>query len=442
MSHPKIVVSPPGPKARELLRRDERLTSTSLRRFYPLVVESGRDCVVRDVDGNEYIDFNAGLSCLNVGHCHRAVVSSVKEQLEKFTHYSESRFYYDLPLRLAEQLCTVTPGKFEKRVFFSNSGTEAVEAAIKILRYHYRRPSFLAYTNASHGETLGALSLSAQKLVQRRYFAPMMPGVVHIPYPHCYRCAFNLTFPECGYGCIDFIQEHVLGGVVAPEDVAGIFFEPIQAEGCILPAPEYFSKLKRLADSFGFALVDDEAETGIGRTGRWFGIEHWQVAPEVICLSGGIASGLPLGATVCKSDVMDWEPEAHSSIFGGNPLSCAAALATLDVTVKEDLLQNAAKQGNHALQRLKEMNSQHELIGDVRGRGLMIGLELVKDQKSKAPAVTEARNIVISSFKRGLALRYSNSTITITPPLTISRELIDSGLDILDGVFKELESGR
>ncbi|MBS7622124.1 aminotransferase class III-fold pyridoxal phosphate-dependent enzyme, partial [Candidatus Bathyarchaeota archaeon] len=238
------------------------------------------------------------------------------------------------------------------------------------------------------------------------------------------------------------IQEHVLGRVVAPEDVAGVFLEPIQAEGCIVPAPDYFSKLRRLADSFGFALVDDEAETGIGRTGRWFGIEHWQVAPEVICLSGSIASGLPLGATVCKSDIMDWEPETHSSIFGGNPLSCAAALATLNVMVKEDLLQNAVRQGNYALQRLREMSSRHELIGDVRGRGLMIGLELVKDRKSKAPAVTEARNILISAFKRGLALRCSNSTITITPPLTMSRELIDSGLDILDGVFKELESGR
>jgi len=441
MSRPKISVSPPGPKAREFLREDERFSSPSLRRIYPLVIESGKDCIVCDVDGNEYLDFNAGLSCLNVGHCHPAIIRSVKDQLEKFAHYSEGSFYYDLTVRLAKQLCSITPGKFEKKVFFSNSGSEATEAAIKLLRYHYRKSSFLAYTNAFHGETLGALSLSAQKLVQRRYLAPMMPGVVHIPYPDCYRCPFDLSCPECGYECINFIQEYVLSRVVAPEDVAAIFFEPIQAEGCIVPAPEYFTKLRRLADSLGLALVDDEAETGIGRTGRWFGTEHWQVTPEVICIAGGLAAGMPLGATICKREIMDWEPEVHSSIFGGNPLSCAAALAALEVTVKENLLENATKQGNYIMQRLKEMSSQHELIGDVRGRGLMIGVELVKDRRTKTPAVTEARHIVINSFKRGVALRSSGSTIMITPPLTMTRELVDSGLSILDGVFKELESG-
>lgn len=441
MSHPKISVSPPGPKAREFLREDERFISPSLRRFYPLVIESGKDCIVRDVDGNEYLDFNAGLSCLNVGHCHPAIVRSVKDQLEKFAHYSESSFYYDLTVRLAEQLCNITPGKFEKKVFFSNSGSEATEAAIKLLRYHYRKSSFLAYTNAFHGETLGALSLSAQKLVQRRYFAPMMPGVVHVPYPYCYRCPFGLSCPECDHECINFIQEYVLRRVVAPEDVAAIFFEPIQAEGCIVPAPEYFTKLRKLADSLGLALVDDEAETGIGRTGRWFGIEHWQVIPEVICIAGGLAAGLPLGATICRSEIMDWEPEVHSSIFGGNPLSCAAALATLEVIVENNILDNATKQGNYILQRLKEMSSRHELIGDVRGRGLMIGVELVKDRRTKTPAAIEAKDIVLNAFKRGIALRSSGSTIILTPPLTITRELADSGLNILDGVFKELKSG-
>lgn len=442
MSHSKIRVSPPGPKAREFLKKDEKLSSPSLRRLYPLVIESGRDCTVRDVDGNEYLDFNAGLSCLNVGHCHPDVVKSVKEQLDNFTHYSGSSFYYESNVRLGEQLCDITPGKFEKRIFFSNSGTEAVEAAIKILRYHYRKSSLLAYTNASHGETFGALSLSAQKLVQRRYIGPMMPSVVHIPYPYCYRCPFDIACPECGYECINFIQEYVLRRVVAPEDVAAIFFEPVQAEGCIVPAPEYFTKLRRLTDSLGVALVDDEAETGIGRTGRWFGIEHWQVIPEVICVAGGIASGLPLGATICKGEIMDWEPEVHSSVFGGNPLSCAAALATLEVILKENLLENATKQGNYILQRLKDMSSRHELIGDVRGRGLMIGVELVKDRKNKTPAVTETKDVILNAFKRGVALRSSGSTVMLTPPLTISRELVDAGLNILDGVLKELESGR
>jgi len=441
MDCPKIVATPPGPKARELLNIDERLLSPSLRRLYPLVIDHGRDCVVRDVDGNEYLDFNSGLSCLNVGHCHPAVIESVKEQLNRFTHYSQTAFYYEVMVELAKKLCNITPGRFEKRVFFSNSGTEAVEAAIKIVRWHFRRSSLLAYTNAWHGETFGSMSLSASRLVQRRYMTPLMSGVVHLPYPYCYRCPFGLSCPDCDYECIGFIEEYVLRRVVAPEDVAAIFFEPIQAEGCVTPPPEYFSRLRKLADTYGVALVDDEAETGIGRTGRWFGVEHWQTSPDIVCMAGGLAGGLPLGATLCRSEVMDWEPEVHSSTFGGNPLSCAAALAVLEVVNRDGLLENATRQGNHIVQRLGEMMERFELIGDVRGRGLMVGMELVKDRKTKTPATGEAEELLLKSFGRGVALRMSGSTVMFTPPLTITRELVDSGLNIVEGVLRELRSG-
>ena len=438
MSYPRIVVTPPGPKARDLLRKDEKLLSPSLGRLYPLVIEYGRDCIVRDIDGNEYLDFNAGLSYLNVGHCHPAVVRSIVDQLEKFSHYSASSFYYEAIVKLAQKICDISPGKFEKKIFFSNSGTEAVEAAIKVVRWHFRKKSILAFTNASHGETFGSLSLSTDKLVKRKYLSPLMPGVIHVPYPYCYRCPFNLSCPDCDYECIHFIQEFVLKRVVAPEDVAAVFFEPIQAEGCIIPASDYFVRLRKLADNYGIALVDDETETGVGRTGRWFAIEHWQTVPDIICISGGIASGLPLGAILCSSEIMDWEPYVHMSPLGGNVLSCSAALATLDVIAGSNLLENAARQGNYILQRLRELKERYDLIGDVRGRGLMLGLELVKDTKEKTPATNEAKEILLHAFRHGVALRQSESTIILTPPLTITRELADIGLNILEGAFKEL----
>jgi len=440
MNIPKIIVTPPGPKAREILTSDERFLSPSLCRLYPLVVQSGKECVIRDVDGNEFIDFNSGLSCLNVGNCHPTIINSVKEQLDKFTHYSQKSFYYEITVKLAQRLCDVTPGSFKKRVFFCNSGTEAIEAAIKIVRWHFRRTSLLAYINASHGETLGSMSLSSCKLTQKRYLSPMTSSVVHVPYPYCYRCPFDLSCPECNYKCIDFIDKYILQRVVAPEDVAAIFFESIQAEGCITPAPDYFCRLRKLADEFEIALVDDESETGIGRTGKWFGIEHWQVVPDMMCIAGAISSGLPLGATLCKAEIMDWEPEVHSSILGGNPLSCAAALAVLEVTAKNSLLENSTRQGNYILRRLGEMKEKYELIGDVRGKGLMVGVELVKDRKSKTPATNEVRDVVLNAFKHGLALRMSGSTIILTPPLTITHDVVDIGLNILESALKEFRS--
>ncbi|MEM2280372.1 MAG: acetyl ornithine aminotransferase family protein [Candidatus Bathyarchaeia archaeon] len=439
--YPKIVVTPPGPKAMELVKKDERLISPSYLRFYPLVVESGEGCIVRDVDGNEYIDFNAGLVCLNVGHRHPKVVEAIKRQCDRFLHYSNTDFYYREVIELAEKLVEITPGNFEKKVFFGNSGAEAVEAAIKLAKWHTRKQLFISFINAFHGRTTGALSFTASKLVQRRYFSPLMPGVTHVPYPYCYRCPFKQTYPDCRYWCVDFMDEFVLQKYVPPEDVAAILFEPIQGEGgYVVPPPEYFKRLKKLADKYGILLIDDEVQSGVGRTGKWFAIEHWNVEPDIICSAKALASGLPLGATIAKAKIMDWTSGSHASTFGGNPLSCAAASAVIDVIKEERLMENAVRQGTYIMKRLEELKETSEIVGDVRGKGLMIGIELVEDKESKKPAPDKAREVISRSWKRGVAvITCGVSTLRIAPPLNITRELVDAALDIIEDVIKEVE---
>jgi len=439
--YPKIVVRPPGPKAREILERDERLISPSYVRFYPLVVESGRGCIIRDVDGNEYIDFNSGLVCMNVGHNHPKVIEAIKKQLERFLHYSNTDFYYREVVDLAERLCEITPGKFEKKVYYGNSGTEAVEAAIKLAKWHTRKPRFIGFISAFHGRTAGSLSFTASKPVQRRYFFPLMPGVTHVPYPYCYRCPFKQTFPDCNYWCVDFIDEYVLQKYVPPEEVAAILFEPIQGEGGYVVPPEgYFQRLKKLADKYGILLIDDEVQAGMGRTGRWFAIEHWEVEPDIICMAKALASGLPLGATIARAKIMDWEGGSHASTFGGNPLSCVAAMAVIDTIKEHNLLENAARQGNYIMKRLRELAEQSEIIGDVRGKGLMIGVEIVEDKDSKKPAPNLAKEIMMRSWKRGVAIITCGvSTLRIAPPLIITRELVDAALEIVEDTIREVE---
>jgi len=439
--YPKIVVRPPGPKAREILERDERLISPSYVRFYPLVVESGRGCIIRDVDGNEYIDFNSGLVCMNVGHNHPKVIEAIKKQLERFLHYSNTDFYYREVVDLAERLCEITPGKFEKKVYYGNSGTEAVEAAIKLAKWHTRKPRFIGFISAFHGRTMGSLSFTASKPVQRRYFFPSMPGVTHIPYPYCYRCPFKQTFPDCNYWCVDFIDEYVLQKYVPPEEVAAILFEPIQGEGGYVVPPEgYFQRLKKLADKYGILLIDDEVQAGMGRTGRWFAIEYWEVEPDIICMAKALASGLPLGATITRAKIMDWEGGSHASTFGGNPLSCVAAMAVIGTIKEQNLLENAARQGNYIMKRLRELAEQSEIIGDVRGKGLMIGVEIVEDKDSKKPAPNLAKEIMMRSWKRGVAIITCGvSTLRIAPPLIITRELVDAALEIVEDTIREVE---
>jgi len=440
-SFPKIIVTPPGPKARELVKKDERLISPSYGRFYPLVVESGEGCIVKDVDGNEYIDFNSGLVCMGIGHNHPKVVAAIKNQCDRFLHYSNTDFYYRETPDLAEKLVQITPGSPEKKVYFGNSGAEAIEAAVKLAKWHSRRQLFISFISAFHGRTIGALSFTASKPAQKRYFFPLMPGVTHVPYAYCYRCPFKLTYPECHYWCVDFIDEYVLQKYVPPEDTAAILVEPIQGEGgYVVPPPEYFQRLKKLADKYGLLLIDDEVQAGMGRTGKWFAIEHWGVEPDILCSAKALASGLPLGATVAKAKIMDWVPGSHASTFGGNPLSCVAASAVIDAIREEKLMENATKQGAYIMKRLEELREQSEIVGDVRGKGLMIGLEIVEDKESKKPAPQKVTEIMMRSWKRGInVISCGVSTIRIAPPIIITRELVDSALDIIEDVTRDIE---
>jgi len=439
--YPKIVVTPPGPKARELVKKDEKFISPSYGRFYPLVVESGKGCIVKDVDGNEYIDFNSGLVCMAVGHNHPKVVAAIKNQCDRFLHYSNTDFFYREVVDLAEKLAQITPGSPEKKVYFGNSGAEAIEAAVKLAKWHSRRQLFIGFTGAFHGRTIGALSFTASKPTQRRYFFPLMPGVTHVPYAYCYRCAYKLTYPECHYWCVDFIDEQVLQKYLPPEDTAAILFESIQGEGgYVVPPPEYFQRMKKLADKYGLLLIDDEVQSGMGRTGKWFAIEHWGVEPDILCTAKALASGLPLGATIAKAKIMDWVQGSHASTFGGNPLSCVAASAVIDVVRDEKLLENANKQGAYIMKRLEELKEQSEIVGDVRGKGLMIGMEIVEDKESKKPAPQKVTEIMMRSWKRGInVISCGASTIRVAPPLIITRDLVDSALDVIEDVTREVE---
>lgn len=441
LDYPKIIATPPGPKARELARRDEKVISQSFVRWYPLAIQSARGCIIRDVDGNEYVDFNSGLVCLNVGHNHPKVIDAVRNQLDRFLHYSITDFMYREVVDVAEELVEITPGRWQKKVFFCNSGAEAVEAGAKLARWHTRRPRFIAFVGGFHGRTFGGMSFTASKPVQRRYFSPLVPGVTHVPYGYCYRCPFRLTYPDCNLWCIDFIEDEVLQKYIPHEEVAAFVFEPIQGEGgYVVPPPEYFRRLKKVADKYGILMMDDEVQAGMGRTGKWFAIEHWGVAPDVICIAKSIAAGLPLGAMIAKSTIMDWEGGSHASTFGGNPVSCAAASAVIDIIRNEGLRENAVKQGAYIMKRLEELKGESEIVGDVRGRGLMIGIELVKDKMTKKPASETATEVMRQSWKRGVAvITCGKSTIRIAPPLTISRELVDAGLDIVMDAIRQIE---
>ena len=348
-----MLVRPPGPKARDIVKRDSVAISQSYTRYYPLVIDSGHDCIVKDVDGNEYIDFNSGLACLNVGHNHPKVVKAIKSQCDKFLHYANTDFYYQQTVNLAEKLFEITPGSFQKKLHFGNSGAEAIETALKLSKWHTRKHQFIAFVGAFHGRTSGATSLTASKPTQRRHYFPLLPGITHVPYPYCYRCPFKLSYPECDYACVDFIDEQVLQKYVPPEEVAGFVFEPIQGEGgYVVPPIEYFQRLKKLADKYGLLLIVEEVQSGIGRTGRWFASEHWKIEPDIICTAKALASGLPLSATVTRARLMDWEAGSHASTFGGNPLACAAALNVIDVIRDEKLLENAEKQGGYIMKWL------------------------------------------------------------------------------------------
>jgi len=436
---PRLATALPGPKAKIILNKDRRYVSPSYTRSYPAVIERGKGVWVTDVDGNVFLDFSAGIGVVSTGHCHPAVVKAIREQATRLLHMSGTDFYYPNQANLAEKLAEIVPGAKNKKVFFCNSGAEAVECAMKLARYHKRRVQYIAFTGAFHGRTFGALSLTASKATQRKYFAPLLSGVTHVSYAYCYRCPFNLQYPACDVACVKYIDDVLFKKVVPPEEVAAIFVEPIQGEGgYIVPPPGFMPALRALCDKYEMLLVDDEVQSGMGRTGKMFAIEHFSTKADIYCIAKGVASGLPLGACVSRSGIMDWEPGSHASTFAGNPVSCAAALKTIDL-LENGLVDNAARLGEIALARLSALKEHYEFIGDVRGKGLMIGVELVGDAISRVPVRDRRNAVVYEAFRNGLLLLGAGeSTVRFIPPLVINESELHMGLEIFERALKKV----
>ena len=433
LSGPKITTALPGPSARRVLEGDAQYMSPSYTRSYPLVVQSGRGIVVTDVDGNEFFDFSAGIAVTSTGHCHPQVVAAIQKQAAELIHMSGTDFYYQSLVTLAERISKIAPMPGPHKIYYGNSGTEAIEAALKLARYHTRRQNIIAFYGAFHGRTMGALSLTASKPQQRRRFAPLVPGVTHIRYPDVYRSGSDDP-QKFALDCARFIEEKLFKTTLAPEEVAAIFVEPIQGEGGYVVAPTVFmQELRRICDRHGILFVLDEVQSGMGRTGKWWAVEHTGVQPDIVCMAKGIASGMPLSIMISRAGIMDWIPGSHASTFGGNPVCIAAALATLDVIDDENLLRNATDVGNHMLQRMASWPKKHKLVGDVRGRGLMIGVELVKDKHTMEYAAAERDRVVELAFERGiLLLGCGPSTVRICPPLVVTKEEADVAVGVLE----------
>jgi 4-aminobutyrate aminotransferase len=433
---PKLKTAIPGPNAKRILAGDEQYISPSYTRSYPMVAKRGRGIVVEDVDGNEFFDFSAGIAVTSTGHCHPEVVAAIRKQAGELIHMSGTDFYYEGMVTLAERLSKIAPMPGPHKIYYGNSGAEAIECALKLARYHTRRQQVIAFLGAFHGRTMGALSLTASKPQQKRRFSPMVPGVTHVRYPDVYRgCVGGAQDAEkFAVGCARYIEDKLFKTVLAPEEVAAIFVEPIQGEGGYVVAPTIFmQELRRICVKHGILLVVDEVQSGIGRTGKWFAVEHTGVQPDIVCMAKGIASGMPLGVTMSKAEIMDWVPGSHASTFGGNPVCIAAALATLDVIEKERLLRNSQEVGDHMLKRMAGWPKKHRIVGDVRGRGLMIGVDIVKDQATREYGNSERDRIVEAAFERGiLFLGCGPSTVRIAPPLIVTKDEADVAMDALE----------
>jgi 4-aminobutyrate aminotransferase len=438
--YPKIVVPPPGPKARAVVDRDAEWTSTCYIKEYPLVVARGQGVMVEDVDGNRYLDFMAGIAVSSTGYGHPKVVAAVKEAADRFLHICGSDFYYEGMAALCERLAKVAPGRSKKRVFLTNSGTEAVEAAIKLARHATRRTAIIAFRGAFHGRTTGAVTLTSSKARQHAGFGPLLPDVHHVPFAYRYRCQFCAGEGECNRGCIDVIEKELFTRQLDPKDVAAIFVEPIQGEGgYIVPPPGYLPGLRELCDRHGILLVADEVQCGVGRTGKMFACEHEGVEPDILLTAKGLGSGMPIGAMISRESITTWETGSHGSTFGGNPVCCAAALATLDL-VEGGLMANAARMGERLLARAESLKEKHACIGDVRGRGLMVGVEFVKDRATREPAGDLVHDLVQRAFRQGLLLLGAGkSTLRLAPPLVVDRHDVDTAMDMIDACLAELD---
>lgn len=436
---PVLLADVPGPKARDIIARDHQTLSPSYTRSYPLVAGKGEGAIVEDVDGNRFLDFNAGIAVVATGHCHPAVVESVQRQAARLLHMSGTDFYYENMVMLGEKLAALAPGGVERRVYFGNSGAEAVEAAMKMARYHTGRDKFIAFLGAFHGRTMGALSLTASKSVQKKGFGPLVPGVTHIPYAYCYRCAYGRRPETCAVECARVIEDQLVKTILPAEEVAAIVVEPVQGEGGYVVPPRMFhDELARIAGKFGMLLVFDEIQSGMGRTGKMWAADHFGAVADIVTVAKGIASGMPLSATIARADLMQWKPGAHASTFGGNPVAVAAALTTIELLERE-LVANAARVGAHIMDRMRDWPRRFPNVGDVRGLGLMIGIEMVRDQESREKAPELRDRLVTMAFERGLLLLGAGANvIRLSPPLMITRDQADFAVDTLKDCLRAL----
>ncbi len=423
----------PGPIAKQLIERDQAVVSPSYPRGYPFVMDHGKGVYVWDVDGNRFLDFAAGIAVNSTGHSHPNVVKAIQEQAEKFLHIS-SDFYHTKWIELAEALDQIAPFAEKAVTFLTNSGTESVESALKLARYHTGRSQFIAFFGGFHGRTYGSVTLTASKANYHKGFFPLMNGVTHIPYPDPYRPVLNMLPGEnVGDAVIRYLEEEVFGRIIPPEEVAGIIIEPIQGEGGYIVPPEgFFQKLREICDRYGILLIADEVQCGMGRSGKWWAIQHFGVEPDIVTSAKGIASGLPLGAMIARKSVVTWKKGAHGNTYGGNPLSCVAALETIKL-IDSDYMENASHVGEYILNRLREIQSAHPSMGCVRGKGLMIGVEFITDPVSKSPAGALRDRVVDLAYERGLlTLGCGKSTIRVSPPLCLTLNEAREGLLIFE----------
>ncbi len=429
----------PGPRALSVIERDAKAVSPSYTRSYPLVARKGEGAIVEDVDGNRFLDFTAGIAVVATGHCHPRVVEAIQQQAARLIHMSGTDFYYEELAALAEKLDEIAPGDVPRRVSFGNSGAEAVEGAIKLARWATGRDKIIAFFGSFHGRTMGALSLTSRKAVQRSGFGPLIPGVIHAPYPYCYRCPYGKTPDGCAVECVKHIEDTLLKTIAPADETAAIVVEPVQGEGgYIVPPQKFFDELSRVARANGILLVFDEVQSGMGRTGKMWAADHFGVVPDILTVAKGIASGLPLGATVARADLMTWPPGAHASTFGGNPVSCAAALVTIEL-LQQELVDNAARMGAYLMERMRQWPARFPIVGDVRGLGLMLGIEIVRDQATKEKAAAWRDRIVTLGFEHGLlVLGAGDNTLRLCPPLVISRDQCDFALDTLEACLKQV----
>jgi 4-aminobutyrate aminotransferase len=430
---PRLITTLPGPKAKRIVELDAEFLSPSYTRSYPLVVKSGRGAIVEDVDGNSFLDFAAGIAVVATGHCHPQVVAAIQKQAAELIHMSGTDFYYSNLVEFAQKLASIAPGKTPKRVYYGNSGTEATEAAMKLARYHTKRDKFIAFYGCFHGRTMGSLSLTASKAVQRKGFGALLGGVFHAHYPDTYRGLGSAD-------CLGYIEDELFKHIVDPGEVAAIFVEPVQGEGGYIHAPvEFLQGLEKMCRKHGMLLVADEVQSGMGRTGKWWASDYAGIEPDIILVAKGIASGMPLSAMITRADLMNWKPGAHASTFGGNPVCIAAGMATFDLLEKK-YIENSRRVGEYILRQTSDWTGRHKIVGEIRGRGLMIGIEIVRDQKTKERAHALRERIVELAFAKGLlVLGAGENTVRLAPPLLIDEEQADFGLRTLEACITEVE---